>query len=517
MNKLAKATISLMCITALSKILGFGREVVLGSIYGATLYSDIYLTAVNIPTVLFSSIGTAISTTFIPLYYENKNIGGKNEALKFTNNVLNMVILAGMLLVILSIIFTEPLVKIFAMGFEGEKLKLTVDFTRIMLFGGLVTILSNIIAAYMQINENFIIPGLIGLPFNIIIIISIIASKKYSIYIIAVGTLLAMISQLLFQIPFALHKGYRYKTVLNIKDKYIKKMIWLIAPVFIGIGVNQINVLVDRTLASTLVEGSISALNYANRLNGFVMGLFITSIGAVVYPMLSKLSSDNNIDKFNESIIKSINIVVLFIVPISVGAIVLSKPIIQILFERGAFDSRATNMTAIALIFYSIGMVAFGLRDILGKIFYSLQDTKTPMINGIISVCLNIVLNLILVKVMSYAGLALATSISSIVCIFLLFISLKKKIKDFKQNKIISVTLKSLISAIIMGIVVKFTYVNMNLILGSNKIFDLVSLISSIGVGFIVYSIFIIGFKIEEVNTVLEIIKLKTNKKVEKY
>lgn len=164
----------------------------------------------------------------------------------------------------------------------------------------------------------------------------------------------------------------------------------------IGVAVNQINAMVDRTLASTLVEGSISALNYANKLNGFVLTLFITSVALVIYPLLSRLSSEDNTRKFTESVVTSINSVVLLVMPVSVGAIVLATLIVKMLFERGEFDERATNMTSVALVMYPIVMVAFGLRDILGKIFYSLQDTKTPMINGVIAMVLNIILNVFL-------------------------------------------------------------------------------------------------------------------------
>ena len=185
-------------------------------------------------------------------------------------------------------------------------------------------------------------------------------------------------------------------------------MSWLIGPVLIGVAVNQINTMVDRTLASTLVEGSISALNYANKLNGFVMALFITSVGAVIYPMLSKLSSEDNKEKFISSVVQSINSVILLVIPISIGAIVLATPIVKLLFQRGEFDARATSMTAIALIMYSIGMVAFGLRDIIGKVFYALKDTKTPMINGAIAMIMNIVLNIILVKYLQLAEIGRA-------------------------------------------------------------------------------------------------------------
>ena len=512
MSNVAKATIGLMMATIIAKVLGFGRELVLASSYGASMYSDAYITAMNIPTVLFTIIGSTLGTVLIPMYFEVNNDLGEKKALNFTNNVFNIVIAMCIVLAMLGFIFTEELVKVFAMGFEGQTLKVSIDFTRITIIGIVFTGLSYVMTAYLQIKNNFTVPGLASVPKNIIIIVSIILSVKYNPYIMIWGTLIGIATEFIFQLPFAIKSGYKYQPYINIKDKYIKKISWLIGPVLIGVAVNQINTMVDRTLASTLVEGSISALNYANKLNGFVMAMFITSVAAVIYPMLSKLSSEDNKEKFTDSVVKSINSVILLVIPISVGAIVLATPIVKLLFQRGEFDARATSMTAIALIMYSIGMVAFGLRDILGKVFYALQDTKVPMINGAIAMVMNIVLNIIVVKYLQLAGLALATSISATVCIFLLFGSLKKKIGYFGQDKIMKTTIKSIVSAAVMGVVTYFIYNMISNLLGVGFIKEVISLVVSVGIGAVTYAILVVLLKVEEINIITSMMKKKLNK-----
>ena len=514
MSNIVKNTLGLMIVTIIAKVLGFGRELVLASSYGASMYSDAYLTAMNIPLVLLTIIGTTIGTVLIPMYFEVNHDLGEQKALKFTNNVFNIVIAICILLSILGFIFTEPLVKIFAMGFEGETLNVAINFTRIIIISIVFTGSSYVMTSYLQIKNNFTIPGIISVPKNIIIITSIILSVKYNPYIMIWGTLIGIAIEFLFQLPFAIKSGYKYQLYINIKEKYIKKILWLIGPILIGVGVSQINTMVDRTLASTLVEGSISALNYANKLNEFVMALFISSVASVIYPMLSKLSNEDNKEKFTSSVVQSINSVILLVIPISVGAMVLAIPIVKLLFQRGEFDARATSMTAIALTMYSIGMVAFGLREILGKVFYALQDTKTPMRNSVIAVVMNIVLNIILVKYLKIAGLALATSISAIICIFLLFGSLKKKMDYFGQDKIIKTTIKSIISAIIMGIVTYFIYDSVSSLLGIGFIKEAISLAVSIGIGAITYGILVILLKVDEVNIITSMIKKKLNKTI---
>lgn len=515
MSKIAKTTIGLIIVTMLSKILGFGRELALTYIYGATASADAYITAVSIPTVLFASVVTALGTTFIPLFYEVDKIDGRKESIKFSNNVLNILIILSIMISMFGFIFAEQLVKVFAMNFTGEKLITAVSFTRIMIFGLIFIGLSHIMTAWLQINGNFTVPGIIGFPYNILIIIGIIVSSKVNINIMVIGTLLGMASQFLIQLPFAIKYGYKYKLYINTKDKYLKKMLVLIIPVFMGVAVNQVNSIVDRSLASTLGDGFITILNSANRLNGFVLGLFIATIATVIYPTLSRISINNNKDKFVKSVYQSINTVVLLIIPISVGAIVLAEPVVRVVFERGAFNSEATNMTAIALACYSFGMIGFGLREILSKVFYSLQDTKIPMFNGALAMVMNIILNIVFIKFLGHAGLALATSISSIICIILLFNSLKKKIGYFGQDKILNTLIKSLIAAIVMGFVTNKVYKLTIGILGLGFIKEAIVLFVAIGIGAITYGVIVILLKVEEIDIIINMIKKKLKIKTE--
>lgn len=511
MSKVAKAAVGLMAATLLAKILGFGRELALASVYGASGVSDAFLVAMNIPAVIFQAIGTSLGTAFIPLYCEVNSNKGDKDANLYTNNILNIVVLICIVLSILGAIFTKQVVKVFAMGFEGETLRLAVYYTRVLILGLAFLGISYIMMAFLQVKEKFVIAGLMPIPYNILIITSIFLSSTINPNILPWGTLFGLSLQFVFLYPFARQKGFRYKPYINISDEHVKKMLWLIMPVLIGVAVNQINTIVDRTIASTLVEGSISALNYATKLNQFVMGMFIVSISSVVYPMLSKLSTENNREKFNETIAKSVNTVTLLVIPISAGAIVLAEPIVRLLFQRGEFDERATYMTAIALTFYSIGMIGYGLRDILGKVFYSLQDTRTPMVNGVIAMVLNITLNILFVKFtnMQIAGLAFATSISALVTIILLFINLKIKIGQFGGKQILSVMIKSIVSALIMAVVAKLAYNLLFGILGEGFIQEALTFIVAVAVGALTYGGAIIILKVEEVNLILDKFKEK--------
>ena len=509
MSKLAKAATWLMLATLLTKILGFGREMALSYVYGTNAISEAFVVAFSIPTIIFAAAGSAIATTYIPIYYEVENEIGKKATLKFTNNIVNVIVIICTILSILGIIFTEPLVKLFAIGFDGERLKLTVQYTRILIMSIPFIGLSFIMNGYLQVHNNFTVPGLGSLPKNIIIIVSIFLSAKYNSVIIAIGTLLGIASEFLFQVPFAAKNGYKYKPFLDLKDAKMKKLVILIAPIFVGIAVNQINTMVDKSLASTLPLGSVAALNFASKLNSFVISIFIVSITAVVYPLISRLSVENSKEDFAQVVVRSVNSITLLVLPVSVGAIVLSQPIVRLLFERGEFTAQDTKITAVALSFYAIGLIGSGLNDILTKIFYALKDTKTPMKSAILAVVINICLNFALIKYLKHAGLAFATSIANISIVIVLFIALKKKIKDFGQRKIIITFIKSLVASLIMGFAAYMSNKYLAMHLSSDTIGQVISLGTSVLVGAIVYGVLVILFKISEITYIIDMVKAK--------
>ena len=501
----AKAAVWIMIATMLSKVLGFFREVVLASFYGTGAYADVFLLTLNIPGLIIAIVGSAIATIYVPIYFETKEKEGTEGALKFTNNMINIIALLAIVVAIFGLLFTDEFVKVFAVGFTGEKFRIAVSFTKIMIIGVIFLALSKILGTYLNVNDSFTVPSLIGIPYNIFIISAIAISTKTNVIVMAIGALLGMASQMLFQLPFAIKKGYKYQPYLNVKEENIKSMIILMLPMIIGVAIGQINTAVDKALATTLGDGPLSALNYANKLNDFVMALFVTSIVTVIYPKLARMINADKKEDFVNTIVKSSNCILLLVLPITVGAIVLAEPIVRILFQRGAFDAESTNMTYNALRLYSLGLAAMGVRDVITRVFYSLSDTKTPMINASIALVMNIIMNLILIKPLGYKGLAISTSIASIVTVMLLFRSLKKRTGYFGGDKIVKTGLKSLVSSVIMGVCTVFVYKGMYGILGVGMINELLSLVCSVVVSVVVYFILIMILKVDEMSLVFDI------------
>lgn len=497
-----KAALLVMIITVISKIVGFVREIVLSYVFGASAITDAYLISQTIPLTIFSFISTGIATGFIPIYSKIQQNDGKHYADKFTSNLSNSLLLLATIIVAFVLAFTQPVVKMFASGFSGETLELAVSFTRITVFGVYFTAVLYIFSGYLRVYEHYLAPALIGFPMSLTVICSLFIGAKTNVFVIAFGSLLAIASQLVVLIPFLRRTSYQHQIVVNVKDKYLKEMFLIALPVIIGTSVNEINVLVDRTLASRIAVGGISALNYARRLNGFVQGLVVVSLTSVMFPMISKMAAAENIKDLKQTVNEAMASMSLLIIPATIGAMVFAEEIVALLFGRGAFTAEAITMTGNALFYYSIGMIAFGLRDVLSRAFYALQDSKTPMINATIGVVLNIALNIILSRYMGIGGLALATSISAIVAVVLLFTSLRRKIGGLGLSNLVKSFTKIGLASVIMGVIARGGYNSLTQILGQN-----LALVIIMGMAVLIYGILVYFMRIPEVDQVIAAVK----------
>ncbi|WP_101773095.1 murein biosynthesis integral membrane protein MurJ [Peptostreptococcus faecalis] len=516
MSKTVKATFLLMVVTILSKILGLARDSVLASAYGTGTYTAVYTTANNIPVVLFAVIGSALATSLIPLYNKLVKEDSEERAMAFLNSVINTVVIVCLVISVIGIIGAKPLVKVFAPGYTGEVYELCVQYTRILLPSIIFVGLANIFTAFLQIKKRFVVPGLIGMPYSIIIIVSILISLKTSPVVLIVGTLIAILAKTLFQVPFVYKEGYKYSRNIDLHDPIMKDMLILIIPVVIGVGANQINAVVDKSLASLLGTNVVASFNYAMRLYEFVQALFITSILSVVYPKFSSLVVLDKIQVFVDSMVKTMNVIIIALVPVIIGCIVLANPIVEVLFQRNAFKPEDTIMTANILVIYITGVLPFALRDVMSRGFYSVEDSKTPMTNSIIAIALNIILNLAFIKPFGYQGLALGTAISAYIGLFLFNRSMKKKITEFNPKSNIIVFIKCLISALIMAVVVTFVFGAVTPLLQGGLIIKVIKLGLSVLIGALVYAIVMYFMKVEEYTLLLNLAKNGVKSKFKK-
>ncbi|MDD2435470.1 MAG: murein biosynthesis integral membrane protein MurJ [Bacilli bacterium] len=507
-HKTTKSALIIIVLTLGSKLLGFIRETLIAAKFGSGSETDAFFIALTVTSLITTLIMTAITTTFVPLLSEIETKEGKKSKIYHVNNMLNIIIIASIVMMFLAWFLSPLIIKFMARGFDGEQFNLAVTLTRIGLPIILLSSLIGSLTGFLHSEQRYKSSAAIGFPLNFIYIFFLLfLATSYGIVGLMITAVIATLSQIFIQIPEARKAGFRFKFVFDIKDKYIKKVFLLSVPVLIGVAVNDINIIINKTLASNLVSGSISALNYADKLKGLILGVFVSAIITVIFPLLSDEFNSDNIKDMKKIMRRGVNLIFLITIPATIGLVVLATPIIQVAFERGAFTPNDTIMTASALVFYSLGLLAAALRLLLIRVYFSLQNTRTPMLNGILFVGLNIILNLILVRYMAHRGLAFATSISNTIATLLMFYGLKREIGSLGIKEYITVFIKIGLASIIMGLVMYIVYNVLYSILEVSILSNFISLLVAMGLGFIIYGILCYLFKVEEVRYIVKKIR----------
>lgn len=492
----------LMIVTILSKVFGLLREQALAYFFGTGLVADVFLVAFQLPMTFTNVISGAVANGYIPMYDAVSERDGKKSAFKFTSNLTNIIAFFTIILSILAIIFARPLVKLMAEGFTGEKLELCVFLSRAAFVSIFITSVASIFKAFLQIEGKFIISVSHAIFMNLIIIIFMFMSYKFGINYLAIGLGLGFILQYAIFILPVRKSGYRHRFSLNFKDKDISKMFKIILPILISTSAIEINFMVSRSLASGLFEGAISTLNYAYKLQSFVTGIVVTSIITATYPKMAKFGAQKDFKNLKNSCKEAISTMSLLVIPAAFGLFVFSFEIVKLLFVRGEFSIEDGKITAVILTFYALGVIAIGIREIVSRVFYSIDDTKTPVFNSLLIVLVNIFLSFVLSKVIGIRGLALATTISFFVGAISLLIKVRKYIKNVIERDIFINLLKIIIASVLMAFISRLFFTIMSLKINGN-----ISLLISIILAGIVYLISLYLLKVEELKNLIKIIK----------
>lgn len=329
----------------------------------------------------------------------------------------------------------------------------------------------------------------------------------------AVGVLIGAMGNFLIQIP-ALHKvGFSYTFTLNFRHPGVRRIVVLAFPIILSFGLGQIPVVVYQNLASALPTGSLSSFMYAYRLQQLPIGIFAYSVGLAIFPTLTEAISLNRWQLFRDSFSLALRSIMFVTIPISVGMMVLAKPLISVVFQHGEFTYQDTLATVPSLVFFAFGIVEQSASVILPRTFYALQDTWTPVLLSGITLLVNILLMNVLVKPLAQGGLALAISISGIVNMLLLLYFLKRKIGFIDGRRIITSLTKILLASTIMGMVVWLVFRFTSTFAGTNFLGSLLNLVVGTCVGAVVFLFLAQVLRMQELKFILQIARRRTQNK----
>ena len=459
---LIKSTGTISIATAISRMLGFVRDIVIAKFFGTSLAAQAFFVAFRIPNSLRDIVGEgAMNSAIVPVLTEYKTKGEDKEFLRVSRVLFNISLTSLLALTILGIIFSPLIVRLIAPGFlrEPSTLNLTIQLNRIifpyLIFIGLTAYTMGI----LNTLKHFAAPAFGPCLLNLALIGSgLWLCPKMGVMGLVMGVLAGGILQLLLNMVAMYRKGI----TINFKDGFrhpaVKKIGLLLIPRAFGSAIYQVNIFVD-TMAASLAwivgAGGVAALYYANRLIQFPLAIFGLALAQAALPKLSQEFSMNDIPRMKDTLAFSMRTTFFIMVPASVGLALLGMPIIKILFQRGEFNEYSTYVTQSALFFYSFGLFAYSGVKLLVTCFYSMHDTKTPVKTAFIAVIINIILILVLMWPLKLGGIALATSISATFNFVALYILLKKRLGHLHTKEVLDSFARILLSSIVMGLVVK--------------------------------------------------------------
>lgn len=456
-------------LSMIAKTIAIIRQMVLTYFYGAGSISDAYILSQSITNTLFLLISTAIGVSFTPVFLKIKKDKGYNESLNFSGNILSLLLIISTIIIVLTLIYSNKIVFIFAKGFKENTANTTALFLRISVFSIYFVGMIGVFSSFLKIKGDYFSPSILGIALSIVEIPSFYIAAKVDDIFLPIGVLLATIVQWVIVVVASKKKGFKFYPQLNLKSKYLSRVVILSLPIMIGLGVDQINVIIDRNIASTFSSGSISSLTYANTIVSIIHTLIAVSINSVVFVEVSKNAFDSKKELVIGNIFKGLETTLLLLIPTTIGLISFSTPIVKILYERGNFDNSQTIITSEILIFYAIYLIPNGIRLIIQSYFYAYGKTKFCMYAGLIAVAVNISFNIFLSRYLGVKGLALATSLGIIVSSIILFIKFIMDNDNFPLRKFNIQVLKICICSLLMIIpsifVFSFLEVYMSIIL----------------------------------------------------
>ncbi|RME47847.1 MAG: murein biosynthesis integral membrane protein MurJ, partial [Chloroflexi bacterium] len=412
---LVRSTGIVMAAFVAAKLLGLAREIVIGRQFGTSGAIDAYYAAFQIPDLLFTLIaGGALVTAFLPVFTEYLTQGDTHDAWELASAVTNLVFLATAVLAGIVALLAPAIVgNVVAPGFDPARQALTVNLMRIILISTVVFGVSGIQMGILNAYQHFLLPAIAPAMYNLGIIAgALFLAPRWGVYGLAAGVVIGAALHLGVKIPGLVHYGMRYSPVLGLRHAGVRQVAWLMGPRVLALSVVKVTFLVNTNLASRLGEGSVAALSYGWNLMQLPETVFATAVGIVIFPTLAEFAARGQRDALRSALADTLRVIFALTVPAAVGLIVLGRPLIVLLFQRGAFDARSTEMVYFALQFYALALVGHSVLEIAARLFYAQQDTLTPFKVATISMLANIVLSLALIRVLSYGGLALANGLA---------------------------------------------------------------------------------------------------------
>lgn len=409
-----KAALIILAATVVGRLFGLVRDMAVAHFFGANAITDAFFLAYKIPFLLSLTVGGALTATFIPVFTQRMVTGRRDEAWRLAVSMTNAVALVLVGLTAALMLLAPWVVPLYGPGFKPSTMGLAVTLFRILMPGVVFAGLAGLATGVLNSLKGFSVPAF-SASVGALVAIAFMAllSGSWGVTSLAVGTTAGAAATLLVLVPQLRSKGMRYTPRIDWRMPGMTQVGLMVWPILIGSAVGKVSIFVDQVLGSLLGEGSISALNYSEKLFQLPLGLFVAGITIPIFPLLSEHVAAGRSDRVNATLGFALRLIAFVLIPAGVGLIVLRVPIVALLFQNGGkFTADDTARTAWALLMYSIGLYSYAGRDTLTRVFYAYHDTRTPVIISVVAVVINIACSYVLMQFIGVGGLALGTTIA---------------------------------------------------------------------------------------------------------
>lgn len=529
------ATVLVVIAILLSKVSGLVRDQIMAGYFGISFETDAFVWANYIPNlfrILFAE--SLIIAAFIPIYSRYIKKRSLEDSRIFVSSISNIMIICFSVIALVIFIFS-PQIGTLLSSISGNQMDIAgfATMNRIMIFSMLTLGLSGLVTGILNSHNLFTLPSLAPFVMNVVTIIFVTTLySRLGIYAMAIGVMAGSLMHLLVQIPQLRIAGPEFRSsifgqkslkdniirrlkerfTLDLKHEGVKEIFALMFPILLSLGAVQLNNSVDNFFALNLGAGNTTALTLSWRVANLPLGVFTVAIITVLYPLMSRQAASDDTGGIKESFSLGVREIGYMMLPATMGLVILSYPIIKVLFEHGNFGPDETLKVSYILIFHSLGLVFFGLLMILNRVFYAFKNVKTPLKVASISIIINLVLDWVLIKFMDVSGLALSTALVALFNVVVLLIILRKKVGNLGAKRIVSSYWKILVSTGIAGTAVYFMWRYLSVYAYRNLYWLILGLFVVIVLGAGIYVAFTIIFKMDEIRFVLNMFKREKSK-----
>lgn len=435
--------------------MGLLRNRIIARQFGLTADLDAFFAAFKLPDLLFTIVaGGALATAFIPVFAQHlTNEGDRSNAWRLTSAVTNLVCVVVTILSMIAAIFAPWLVRtIIAPGFEASQQAETVAVMRIVLVSTLFFGISAVQSSALHGFRHFLTPALAPIFYPVGVIIgALFLAPEWGIRGLAIGAVIGAFLHLAVKLPMLLHFGFRWQPILDLRSPDLRRILSLMGPRVLDLGVFQLTLIMSTNLASRLGSGSVGALEWGWEFMQLPETVIGTAFGLVVFPTLAQLAAQEDRDSLRQTLDDSLRLLLALTVPAACGLIILGLPLINLVYQGGAFDAEAGQAVNLTLRYYALGLVGHVCLEVVARVFFAQQDTITPLIVAGGAALLQLGIALGLMGPLGTGGIALANSIAITVEVLVLIFLLHRRMDGINSMPIALYLLRVLLSGAIMS------------------------------------------------------------------